>query len=519
MALVHDHIGRVIHCTATDWGGTVIGVLGPLWQIVFGVPATSESDAWRAVHGAHDIRERLATGGVPVSAAISVNTGKALVRQQGTLSGAPISVTGAVIDQALGRLTALPAGELSICETTARITEAGDLPGTETAPFVGRERDLTMLRQWWWQVRRLGQPHLATVLASAGMGKTRLIREFERRLSEDSPGLRFLVGRAGPRYSAQSGLTALRDVVRAHCGIDAADDDGTVERKLAAAVAELPGRVDWVLNHLRGLIFDGSDTSEDAVSAWSRFLEEMAVGRPTLLVIEDLQHADDAVLDTVDMLAKYTSQVPLLTVVTARPELLDRRPGWGGGKLHASTTVLQPLEDVEVRQLAAGLGGMTEAEIDDCVVAKADGNPLFAIELATTFADDASRHPLPRSVRGIVGSQIDLLPAAVKSVLLDAAVLGDIVCDTAIAAMGEISLHEAEGGLRYLERQEFLTRTGSTVEGRPEYRFRGGVIRDVANERLVTSVLMEKHRRAAEWLSRLRESSTAHGDEPVRRTP
>lgn len=536
-ALTHERTTRVVEAEAARWGGTMAGTLGSLWMVVFGVPVSGEFDAWHAARAARTISHRLTRqppnedgpDGDP-SGAVVVATGKALVRPSG---GSPSAVSGAVFDRAMGQLIAARPGEVSMCEQTAaagRTTERRTLSlvnvptGGASEPFVGRDHDMRVLQHAWAQVRRLHHPHLVTVLGPAGMGKTRLLAEFTGRAAGADPAAECLIGSCAPAEPGGTGFDALADIVKARCGVATDGSESHTRARLASAVTGLSGlnRPDWVLGHLCDLVFGTTVGGEDAVSAWCSFLEATVVERPAVLVLEDAHCAADAVLDVVDQLASSTG--PLLTVVTARPEeLLGRRPGWGGGKRYASATVLQPLDDRDIRELAATRLGRRNRDgaptLVDAVVTKAGGNPFFALELAATLAGSADRPvsavqhatgstslslSLPPAVRAVLDAQIDTLPLVAKTVLLDAVVLGASFCGGAVAAIGSACAADVEQGLRHLERLDLVARNGQlSPAGRPEYEFRISALRDVAYERLVPAAREEKQRIVAGWRFRL----------------
>ena len=205
---------------------------------------------------------------------------------------------------------------------------------------------------------------------------------------------------------------ALGEMVKAEAGILETDTDGEAAAKLDRSVTELIAEEDeqrWVARHLRPLIGltqerdAGSEAMEDGPAAWRRFLEALAERRPTVLVFEDLHWADDGLLDFLDDLIDWTRDVPLLVVCTARPELLARRPDWGGGKLNATTLSLAPLSDEETAVLLAGLldRSVLPAELQSALLVRAGGNPLYAEEFARMAADRSGRRPRGRGAPGL----------------------------------------------------------------------------------------------------------------------
>ena len=227
-----------------------------------------------------------------------------------------------------------------------------------------------------------------------------------------------------------------------------------------------------------------------------------------MLVFEDLHWADEGLLDFVDDLVEWASGVPLVVLCTARPELLDRRPGWGGGKVNATTLGLSPLSDTETAQLVAELTGqaLLPAQTQAALLARAGGNPLYAEQYARILAERGSVEnlPLPETVQGLIAARLDMLSAEEKALIQDAAVIGNVFWPKALRTIGQ---HDSiEETLRSLERREFVRRQRrSTVGGETEYAFRHLLVRDVAYGQIPRAARAEKHRRAAEWLESLSE--------------
>ena len=156
-----------------------------------------------------------------------------------------------------------------------------------------------------------------------------------------------------------------------------------------------------------------------------------------MLVFEDLHWADESLLDFVDELVDWVTDVPLLVVGTARPELLERRPGWGGGKLNATTLALQPLSDEQTALLLAALldRPVLAAESQQALLERAGGNPLYAEQFADLFLErgSADELPLPETLQGIIAARLDGLPEAEKELLRDAAVVGKVFWASALS--------------------------------------------------------------------------------------
>ena len=255
--------------------------------------------------------------------------------------------------------------------------------------------------------------------------------------------------------------------------------------------------------HARPLVgLEGAERAEreEAFAAWRRLLEAAAEQRPLVLVFEDLHWADDGLLDFVDHLADWATTVPLLIVGTARPELLDRRPGWGGGKRNALTLSIGALSDEETAVLLQRLldRAVLDADAQQAVLQRAEGNPLYAEEYARMLAEHESGElPLPETVQGVIAARVDGLAPEQKSLLQDASVIGKVFWPGALSGVGERTLHA-------LERKEFVRRDRrSSIAGETQYAFLHALVRDVAYGQIPRAERAEKHRRAAEWIASL----------------
>ncbi len=225
-----------------------------------------------------------------------------------------------------------------------------------------------------------------------------------------------------------------------------------------------------------------------------------------MVVLEDLHFADDGLLDFVDHLAGWTSGVPILVVATARPELLSRRPGWGGGKANAVTLSLAALSDDDTARLLQALldRPLLSAEVQETLLARAGGNPLYAEEFVRLLAEQRPLGELPETVHGLIAARIDALPVEEKALLQDAAVLGRVFWLGATAALSDVDRRSAEERLHALERKEFVRRERrSSVDREIEYAFRHLLMRDVAYGQIPRAARAGKHLLAARWVEAL----------------
>jgi tetratricopeptide (TPR) repeat protein len=394
---------------------------------------------------------------------------------------------------------------------------------------VARDRELGTLLAAAGRAR--AGPVLVTVVGPAGIGKSRLLAELADRLAADPRAVAWRQGRALP-YGDGPTFGALADAVKAEAGILESDGAELAGRRLAVAAGAVadPVTAAWVAGHLRRLVGVGSRPGsaagpttvadrEEEFAAWRRFLHGLAATRPLVLALEDLHRADDALLDFVDGLAgPDAAPAAVLVLATARPELLERRPGWGAG---GTTIRLGPLGDRDTTGLLATLMAHhgLPTEVDPALLARVGGNPLFAEEYVRMLRDRGGPAvpnrlpratgglalsppaPLPTGVHAIVAARLDALPAPDKAVLHDAAVLGQVGWLGALAEITGRDLPDLEAALARLEAREFLQRApDSRVADEVEYAFRHTLVRDVAYGQVLRAERADKHRRAAAWI-------------------
>jgi hypothetical protein len=268
----------------------------------------------------------------------------------------------------------------------------------------------------------------------------------------------------------------------------------------------------------------GAERGADVVAAWRRWLRALADRHPLVVALEDLHWADQALLDVLDGLIDPTlvGTTPLLVVVTARPQLLENRPGWDRQQQPNRTTVtLHPLPVVDTERLLQALLAQHQvaAAVDPELLARVGGNPLFAEEYARLVHDrhgQAAGLPVPATVHGVIAARLDSLPPAEKAVLANTAVLGQVGWVGAVAAVSGQDPADLTAWLDLnrrvdeLERRELLRRVaGSRVAGEVEVAFRHALVRDVAYAQLPRAARADRHRRAAAWLEQLATDRTA----------
>jgi class 3 adenylate cyclase/tetratricopeptide (TPR) repeat protein len=524
-------------------GGTLEKFIGDAVVAVFGAPRVHEDDAERAVRAALAIRD-WAVDEEGVDVRVAVNTGEALVSVDARAASGEGLVAGDVVNTAARLQTAAPINGILVGEKTFRATEhrieyrpladvnakgkhdpvpaweaiaARSLFGVDVdlepaTGLVGRRRELDQLLDALDRARAEHEPQLVTIVGVPGMGKSRLVQELSARIEAEPELTRWRQGRSLP-YGEGVSYWALGEMVKAEAGILESDSAPVAEAKLREAVARVCSEqeVEWLRAMLQPLVavaedVVGSDQRADAFAAWRRFVDGLAAERPTVLVFEDLHWADDGLLDFVDSLVDWATDVPLLIVATARPELLGRRPLWGGGKTNAATLSLAPLTEKETAELVHAIldRSVLPADVQAGVLARAGGNPLYAEEFARMVQErgglgDDGDLELPDSVQGVIAARLDSLSREEKGVLQDAAVVGKVFWPGAVAAKREAAA--LDDALRALERKEFVRRERrSSVEGELQYAFRHVLVRDVAYGQIPRATRADRHREVAEWI-------------------
>jgi class 3 adenylate cyclase len=524
-------------------GGTVEKFIGDAVMAVFGAPVAHEDDPERAVRGALAIRDWIAEQR-DLQVRIAVNTGEALVNVGARPVEGEGMVAGDVVNTAARMQAAAPVDGVLVGETTYRATRDAiryrdaqpvhakgkaepvrvweaveavarfgvDVSERPRTPLVGRDRELELLLSILGRVREERSAQLVTLVGVPGIGKSRLVGELFGVVDREPELISWRQGRC-LSYGESVTFWALGEIVKAEAGILESDTPEEAERKLGSAVRRLvpeASEARWLeaeLGALVGLTADGRQAgAEAATAAWRRFFEEVAERGPAVLVFEDLHWADDGLLDFLDDLVDWLRGVPLLVVGTARPELLERRQGWGGGKANATTISLQPLADDDTARLISELleQPLQLADEQRALLERAGGNPLFAEQYVRMLTERGTTGELPESVQGVIAARLDALPRAEKELLQEAAVQGKVFWHAGVAAASGVPAIDAEPLLRTLERKDFVRRERrSAVAGDTQYSFQHVLLRDVAYGQIPRRARAEKHRRAAQWIEGL----------------
>jgi class 3 adenylate cyclase/tetratricopeptide (TPR) repeat protein len=536
-------------------GGTLDKFIGDGVMAVFGAPLAHEDDPERAVRCALGMLaaiEELNQGSPSLDLAvrIGVTTGEALVRLGPDRQTE--GVVGDVVNTASRLQGVAPAGGVVVGETTFRATsrlfdyeelgavqvkgKADPVPvwrllgarsrtGVEAvrragAPFIGRQAELALLTGLFDRTVADRTVRLVTVVGEPGVGKSRFVGELADRLDDRSQVVTWRQGRCLP-YGDGITFWALGEIVKAEAGILETDPPSQVSGKLREALAARlpdPSEREWVRARLAPLL---GIADPDAVkperaelfAAWRRLIEAMAASRPVVLVVEDLHWADPAMLEFLGHLAEHADDLPLLILATARPELLERHPGWGDDNPAATRIPLGALSDLETAQLVAALVGRSvlPVGVQALLLERADGNPLYAEEFARLLADRGlvvtdeaaavPEIPVPETVHGLIAARLDALTPEVKALVQDAAVVGRVFWPGAVAAMNGAQDGVVKAGLAELERKQLVQRArSSSVQHQDEYVFWHALVRDVAYAQIPRAGRARRHQAVAEWV-------------------
>jgi tetratricopeptide (TPR) repeat protein len=386
---------------------------------------------------------------------------------------------------------------------TYRVTGATRTEATRrfSAPLVGREAELELLENTYSRAVRDNRAHLFTIFGDPGVGKSRLAREFIDWLESAT----VLFGRALP-YGEGVTYSGLSDMVKVAAGI--ADDDpldDAIEKLRDCcpdeAVADLMGLASGVLQAVQA-----EHNQQEIAWAARAWAEKLAEPQPLVLVFEDIHWGEEPLLELIEHLGTWVRGVPLLLLCLARPELLDIRPGWGGGRVRATAIELEPLGSAESEALIEAL--IADDELPEAsrsaMLEKAEGNPLFLEETIRALSETrngASIDRIPDTLQALIAARIDHLPEGEKSVLQRAAVIGRTFWSGAVEHLGGDADGELQPLLDDLLLREFvLTEPRSTISGEDAYRFKHVLIREVAYSGLSKTARARHHRHFAEWL-------------------
>jgi class 3 adenylate cyclase/tetratricopeptide (TPR) repeat protein len=531
------------------YGGTVEKFIGDAVMAVWGTPVATEDDAERAVRAALDLVAAVSAlgqelGAEELRARVGILTGEAAVTIGAEGEG---MVAGDLVNTASRIQSVAEPGTVLAGESTKRATDqtivyedAGsfELKGKTgltplwrarrvvsglrgslkseglEAPFVGRDRELRQLKDLFHTSAEESKAHLLAVTGLAGVGKSRLVWEFYKYFDGLAESVWWHRGRCLP-YGDGVTYWALADMVRMRCRIAEEDEAAIGLQKLRAALdehildAEERAFVEPRLGQLLGLAGSGSLERQDLFAASRIFFERLAEVYPTVIVFEDMQWADESLLDFVEYLLDWSRSYPLFVVTLARPELLERRPTWGAGQRNFTSIFLEALPRPAMEELLGGLVPGLPEELRDRILERAEGVPLYAVETVRMLLDrgllvqEQSAYrvagavdelEVPETLHALIAARLDGLSSEERRLLQDGAVLGKTFTKRGLAALSGLPADAVDEMLTGLVRKEVL---GVQADPRsPEhgqYGFLQDLVRHVAYETLSKRDRRERH--------------------------
>lgn len=522
-------------------GGTVEKFAGDAVMAAFGAPAAYEDHAERALHAALSMRRRLEElFGKQLAIRIGVNTGEVVV---GRAREGSSYITGDAVNVAARLEQAAGANEILVGERTAAVAGAAfefaeperiaakGKPGGVVArrlvralslmrprgvgglrrAFVGRESELDLLGATYRRVASDERAHLVTIMGDAGVGKTRLVREFWERLGSESPQPLRRTGRCLP-YGRGITYWALGEILKEHLGLLDSDRPETALGRLGRR--EILGLA-LGLDVAAGLHPLGA--RERFHDAWVDFLGELGVERPLVVLIEDVHWAEEPLLELLERILRDVA-APLLLVCTGRPELLDSRPSWGGGRRNSTILGLESLTEADAGLLLEKLlAAELPARVRSLLVQRSEGNPFFVEELIGALIDQGlveqqnggwavrevpEDFAVPDSVQAALAARIDLLREPEKAALQAAAVIGRVFWPGPVREL----VGSVEPDFDVLEERDFIRRrAGSSIAGEREYAIKHTLTREVAYASLPKARRARLHAAFAAWIERIGE--------------
>jgi class 3 adenylate cyclase/tetratricopeptide (TPR) repeat protein len=538
------------------YGGTVEKFIGDAVMAVWGIPAVLENDAERAVRAALELVDAVAAfsdevGAPGLRARAGLLTGEVAVNLGVTGEG---MVAGDLVNTAARVQSVAEPGTVYVGDATRQATEAAivyedagmhELKGKPVPerlwqarhvvaaaggalrptglepPFVGRDRELRLLKE---SLHATGEEHTARLLSIvglAGVGKSRLAWEFFKYVDGVSETIWWHRGRC-LAYGEGVAYWALNEMVRMRAGIVENEPPESAREKLRRTVEEFVESGEerrWVeprLAHLVGLEERAAADPRDLYAAWRFFFERLAAQQTTVLVFEDLQWADSGLLDFIDYLLEWSRNSPILVVTLARPELAERRPGWGTGKRGLTAQYLDPLSPDAMSQLLAGMAPGLPDDLTARILDRAAGIPLYAVETVRMLVDrgmlverDGTYHlegsleslEVPETLHALIAARLDSIGARERQLLQDASVLGKSFTANGLRAITTLPDDAVEPCLASLVNKDLLSiQSDPRSPERGQYVFVQDLVRSVAYGTLARRDRKARHLSAAAYL-------------------
>jgi predicted ATPase/class 3 adenylate cyclase len=527
------------------YGGTVEKFIGDAVMAVWGAPVAREDDAERAVRAALDLV--LAIPGIDpaLQARVGVLTGEAAVTLGAQGQG---MVTGDLVNTASRIQGAAEPGTVLVGEATRRAAEAGivfaeagerELKGKSEptplfraervasqrlgdraagleAPFVGRSAELRLLKDLFHASADESRARLVSVVGVAGIGKSRLSREFEKHLEGVAQDVWWHRGRC-LSYGDGVAFWALAEMVRSRAKILEEEDPSGSTMKLRAMldahILDTDERA-WVeprLQHLLGLTDRTAPDREDLFAAWRRFFERLAEQGPLVMVFEDLHWADEGLVAFIEYLLDWGRHHPIFVLTLARPEIASRHPEFPGATRSATTLPLDPLDDDAMDELLTGLVPDLPDDVRLRLRDAADGVPLYAVETVRMLRDrnllaegagDLTDLEIPETLHALIASRLDALPEAERRLLQDGAVLGKTFTSRGLAALSGLTEDAVAPLVDDLVRKELLVvETDPFSPERGQLGFLQALVQRVTYETIARRDRRSRHLAAAQFLS------------------
>jgi adenylate cyclase len=533
------------------YAGRVDKFIGDSVMAVFGAPVTHEDDAERAVRAAMGMRDAMSelNGnigtelGFELGLRVGVNTGEVLAGRMGDA----YTVVGDTVNVAARLQSAAPMGGILVGKRTYASTSeaihyrpleplslkgkaapvgAWEVTGLRTpvprrerrgirSPLVGRDDELSQLERIFARMGRNASPQLVMIIGQAGIGKTRLLREFEQRLERDNGSTRVLHGRC-LAFGSTVAYWPVSEMLRGECEIVEGDTGTTAREKLVASLEPLIADLEGAEEAQRRLAMlmrlvgaeppaghpqpeqdDEQSSRESFFGAVRATIEALAQGRPLVLAWEDIHWADEGTLDLIDYLSHWL-RMPVLQLCLARDELFERRPDWGSPRRSATVMFLEPLLPSEARELIGSLLQQSKpaADVLDALAERSGGNPLFAETVAQRIVEEggSSEAELPDTMHGLLAARLDALDSLERELVAHASVAGRTFWESVLWPVADAYGADLDAALQALREKDIIVPADLGPRGgEPELSFKHVLIRDVAYGMLPKAVRARKH--------------------------